>query len=231
MKHNQKTLIAITALLSAMAGGANAAPVMANSGYAGASDGTVVRNSTGLCWHTGFFTKDLALAECDKDLIPPPPPPPPPLPPPPPPPPPPPAAAAPPPPPPPPPPPEKRTVQEKLTFGSDEFFDFDKSTLKPTAITALDDLVAKLKSATVLNSVRIVGYTDSVGGSAYNEKLSLRRAETVRNYLTEHGVPADKIVVEGKGKSDPIADNKTEAGRAKNRRVEVEVDGYKVVEQ
>ncbi len=122
-------------------------------------------------------------------------------------------------------------VQEKVSFGSDQLFDFDKATLKATAVTALDDLVAKLKSATVLNSVRILGYTDGVGGNAYNEKLSLRRAETVRNYLTEHGVPADKITVQGKGKSDPIADNKTEAGRAKNRRVEVEVDGYRTVEQ
>jgi len=122
-------------------------------------------------------------------------------------------------------------VQEKVSFGSDQLFDFDKSTLKASAVSALDDLVAKLKGATVLNSVRIIGYTDSVGSNAYNEKLSLRRAESVRNYLTGHGVPADKIKVEGKGKSDPIADNKTEDGRAKNRRVEVEVDGYRIVEQ
>ena len=121
-------------------------------------------------------------------------------------------------------------MQEKVSFGSDQLFDFDKSTLKGSAVSALDDLVAKLKGATVLNSVRIVGYTDGVGSNAYNEKLSLRRAESVRNYLAGHGVPADKITVEGKGKSDPIADNKTEAGRAKNRRVEVEVDGYRIVE-
>jgi len=116
-------------------------------------------------------------------------------------------------------------MHEKVSFGSDQLFDFDKATLKPSAIAALDELVAKLKGATVLNSVAVVGYTDSIGSVAYNEKLSLRRAESVRNYLTEHGVPADKITVEGKGKSDPVADNKTEAGRAKNRRVEVAVDG------
>jgi len=125
----------------------------------------------------------------------------------------------------------KKTMQEKVTFGSDELFDFDKATLKPGAIAALDDLVAKLKSATVLNGVLITGHTDGLGSVAYNEKLSLRRAETVRDYLTAHGVAADKLKVAGKGKSEPIADNKTEDGRAKNRRVEVEVDGYKVVEQ
>ena len=122
-------------------------------------------------------------------------------------------------------------MQEKVSFGSDQLFDFVKATLKPSAVSALEDLVAKLKSATVLNSVHVVGYTDGVGSASYNQKLSLRRAEAVRNYLTEHGVPGDKVTVEGKGKSDPIADNKTEAGRAKNRRVEVEVDGYRIVEQ
>jgi OOP family OmpA-OmpF porin len=122
-------------------------------------------------------------------------------------------------------------MQQKVTFGSDELFDFDKATLKSGATTALDDLVTKLKSATVLNSVTVTGHTDGLGGVAYNEKLSVRRADAVRDYLVAHGVPADKIKTAGKGKSEPIADNKTEAGRAKNRRVDVEVDGYKVVEQ
>ncbi len=120
-------------------------------------------------------------------------------------------------------------MQQKLTFGSDELFDFDKATLKPGALVALDELVNKLKSATVLNSVTVTGYTDGLGGVMYNEKLSVRRAEAVRDYLVAHGVAADKIKTIGKGKADPVADNKTEAGRAKNRRVDVEVDGYKEV--
>jgi OOP family OmpA-OmpF porin len=118
-----------------------------------------------------------------------------------------------------------------VTFGSDELFDFDKATLKPGALVGLDDLVAKLKGATALNTVTVTGHTDGLGGVAYNQKLSVRRADAVRDYLVAHGVPADKIKTTGKGKSEPIADNKTEAGRAKNRRVEVEVDGYKVIEQ
>jgi OOP family OmpA-OmpF porin len=120
-------------------------------------------------------------------------------------------------------------MQQKVTFGSDELFDFDRANLKPSAISALEDLVTKLKSATVLNSVSITGHTDSIGSAAYNEKLSLRRAESVRNYLVDHGIAADKLKIYGKGKTMPIADNRTAEGRAKNRRVEVEVDGYKVV--
>jgi OOP family OmpA-OmpF porin len=116
-----------------------------------------------------------------------------------------------------------------MTFGSDELFDVNKAQLKPKAVTALDDLVGKLKSATVLNSVTVTGYTDSTGSAAYNEKLSLRRAESVQKYLVDHGVPADKIHIAGKGKNDPVGDNKTDAGRAQNRRVDVEVDGYTVV--
>ncbi len=125
----------------------------------------------------------------------------------------------------------KKAIQQKVTFGSDELFDFDKATLKPGALVALDDLVAKLKGATVLNTVTVTGHTDGLGGVAYNQKLSVRRADAVRDYLVAHGVPANKIQTAGKGKSEPVADNKTEAGRAKNRRVDVEVDGYKVTEQ
>jgi len=109
-------------------------------------------------------------------------------------------------------------------------FDFDKADLKAGAVSALNDLVTKLKSASVLNSVSVVGHTDGRGGVAYNQKLSERRAEAVRKYLVDHGIAADKIKTSGKGKSSPIADNKTDEGRAKNRRVEVEVDGYTIVE-
>jgi len=122
-------------------------------------------------------------------------------------------------------------MQQKLRFGSDELFDSDKADLKPGAVKAMEAFIADLKSATVLNGIVITGHTDGIGSAAYNEKLSVRRAESVRNYLTAHGIAADKIKIAGKGKTDPIADNKTEEGRAKNRRVDVEVDGYRMVQQ
>ena len=68
-----------------------------------------------------------------------------------------------------------------------------------------------------------VGHTDWIGTDKYNQKLSERRANAVKAYLVSKGVPAEKIFTEGKGKKQPIASNKTREGRAKNRRVEVEV--------
>ena len=70
-----------------------------------------------------------------------------------------------------------------------------------------------------------VGHTDSVGSDAYNQKLSVRRAESVKAYLVSKGIEANRIYTEGKGEMQPVADNKTREGRAKNRRVEVEVVG------
>ncbi|MBU6437612.1 MAG: OmpA family protein, partial [Betaproteobacteria bacterium] len=68
-------------------------------------------------------------------------------------------------------------------------------------------------------------YTDSIGSDAYNQKLSVRRAEAVKAYLVSKGIEANRVYTEGKGKTNPVASNKTAEGRAKNRRVEVEVVG------
>ncbi|HYR24992.1 MAG TPA: OmpA family protein, partial [Aquabacterium sp.] len=126
--------------------------------------------------------------------------------------------------PPPPPPPPPAPVSEKVTFAADAFFDFNKSDLKPEGKAKLDDLVSKM-SGINLEVIIAVGHTDSVGKDAYNQKLSVKRADAVKSYLTGKGIPADKVYVEGKGEKQPVADNKTEAGRAKNRRVEIEVVG------
>jgi len=76
-----------------------------------------------------------------------------------------------------------------------------------------------------LEVVIAVGHTDAVGTDGYNQKLSIRRADAVKNFLVSKGIEKNRIYTEGKGEKQPVADNKTSEGRAKNRRVEVEVVG------
>ena len=113
---------------------------------------------------------------------------------------------------------------EKVTFAADAFFDFNKSTLKPEGKAKLDDLVSKM-GGIALEVIIAVGHTDSVGGDAYNQTLSIARSESVKAYLVGKGVEKNRVYTEGKGKKQPVADNKTAEGRAKNRRVEIEVVG------
>ena len=113
---------------------------------------------------------------------------------------------------------------EKVTYAADAFFDFNKADLKQEAKSKLDDLVSKTKEIN-LEVIIAVGHTDSIGGDAYNDKLSVKRAESIKTYLTSKGVEANRVYTEGKGKKQPVADNKTAEGRAKNRRVEIEVVG------
>jgi OOP family OmpA-OmpF porin len=112
----------------------------------------------------------------------------------------------------------------KVTLNADALFDFDRSVLKPAAKASLDSLAGKVKSLT-LEVIVAVGHTDSIGTDAYNQKLSIRRAEAVKKYLVSQGIEAKRIYVEGKGESQPVADNKTKEGRAKNRRVQIEAIG------
>ncbi len=115
-------------------------------------------------------------------------------------------------------------IASKVTYAADAFFDFDKSVLKPEGKAKLDDLVGKVKGIN-LEVIIAVGHTDSVGTDAYNQKLSIRRSEAVKAYLVDKGIEKNRVYTEGKGESQPVADNKTTEGRAKNRRVEIEVVG------
>lgn len=114
----------------------------------------------------------------------------------------------------------------KVTLQADTLFDFDKSALKPEGRAALDKLAIGIKGMK-LEVVIAVGNTDSVGTDAYNMALGQRRAQAVKTYLVSKGIDGSRIYTESKGKSNPVASNATAEGRAKNRRVDVEVVGTK----
>ena len=175
------------------------------------TQGGYVRNSDfgnpkigNLCWRTGYWTPAQAVAACDRDLI---------------------AIKNPPPSDPPPRPREPEppvVIADPVTFALDVFFDFDRAVLKREAKARLDELMGKL--ATIdYEVVIVVGHTDGIGGGAYNTRLSLRRAEAVKAYLVSKNADPRRIYTEGKGKTQPVADNRSAEGRAKNRRVEIEV--------
>ena len=115
----------------------------------------------------------------------------------------------------------------KITYAADAFFDFDKSVIKPEGKAKLDDLIGKIQGIN-LEVIIAVGHTDSVGSDTYNQKLSVRRSEAVKAYLVSKGIEKNRVYTEGKGEKQPVADNKTAEGRAKNRRVEIEVVGTRV---
>jgi len=103
------------------------------------------------------------------------------------------------------------------------FFKFDSAELTEDSIATLDADIARGKSVKLLQNpnirIEVAGHTDSVGNDAYNQLLSERRANTVRDFLISRGVPAERLTARGYGETDPIADNSTAEGRAQNRRV------------
>ncbi len=113
-------------------------------------------------------------------------------------------------------------ASEKISFETETLFDFDKTALKKEGKQRLDFLAARLMDG-VVQVVVALGHTDSLGTSTYNQLLSEKRAKAVADYLSNKGIPNEKIFTEGRGGSQPIASNSSEAGRAMNRRVEIEV--------
>jgi outer membrane protein OmpA-like peptidoglycan-associated protein len=110
-----------------------------------------------------------------------------------------------------------------LSDAGDVLFAFNKSDLTPAAQSQLDTYMPKLQSADVV-SIKVIGHTDSVGSDAYNQALSERRASSVAAYLLGMGLAPNKLTSEGRGESEPVADNETDEGRAKNRRVELHIN-------
>ena len=202
-KLNKVAMMFAVAALATAAGAqnrvtaANGGPVIDN--WQNGTGELVWKNGTNeLCWRDASWTPATAAAGCDGALVPPAP-----------------AAAAPAPAPAPVPP---AVAASKVTFAADAFFDFDKYVLKPEGRAKLDDLVSKIKDVN-LEVIIAVGHTDWIGTKEYNQKLSVRRAEAVKAYLVSKGIEKNRVYTEGKGKTQPIADNRTAEGRAKNRRV------------
>jgi OOP family OmpA-OmpF porin len=171
-----------------------------NESYVGDSSRHYITDSSGNCVRTGSWKKEDMTVECGAE---------------------PPRAAAPPPPPPAP-------VYESKTIAAEALFDFNKSSLKPegkAAIHALDEDI-KAKGAQVID-INVIGHTDSIGPEAYNETLSVKRATSVKEFMVSEGIDAGVIDISGQGERNPVASNDTDAGRAQNRRVEIQV-GVKV---
>ena len=197
------------------------------SGYLQDTRGDIVKNPYGLCWRTGSWSPALAIAECDPDLVPkaaPKPKPAAPTP----------APAPAPKPAAPAPKPKPAAISPasaKVTMSADALFDFNKSVVKPDAKSKLDGLVGKVKGVN-LEVVIAIGHADRIGSDAYNNKLSMRRANSVKAYLVSKGIAANRIYTEGKGEKQPVKDCPAMKDRKKlieclqpNRRVDIEVVG------
>lgn len=178
-----------------------------NAGYVGDNRGHLVTDAAGKCVRTSSWTPALALSECDPDMVPkkaaksesvpvvaaPP-------------------VVA----------PKPQPTIEKITLKAGALFDVGKADLKPAGKSELDDVATKLGTVK-LEQITVTGHTDSTGAADFNQKLSEQRAASVKAYLTQKGIDAGRIVTVGKGGSAPAADNKTAAGRALNRRVELDI--------
>jgi OOP family OmpA-OmpF porin len=192
-------------------------PVTASAdGYLVDSTGSIYRSSSGECWHTSSWNSSMAVKACDRvavvgeeEVTPLPPK----------------SASV-----------ETDIFSSKLTFTEEDFFGFDKAELRPKGKTKLDNLVHDLKD-TKYEVIHVTGYTDRIGTAGYNLKLSMLRAEEVKGYLVNNGIPADRIKAEGKGETQPNTNpadckGKTSAENIAclqpDRRTEVTVDAIKV---
>ena len=219
VKHSIMAVLAATLGLCASLAQAQAT----DSVYLIDGRGAVATSGYGLCWHTASWTpaaaaKDPNGCKCDKDLLPkdvcepkvaaaa--------------------AAAA-------PQAPSTKPVGDKVTIAADALFDFNKATLRPEGLKKLDEVAAKADSL-VLEVVIAVGHADRIGSAAYNQKLSEKRAASVKDYLVSKGIPANRVYTEGKGSKQPVTkpnqckgpkSAKVIACLQPDRRVDIEIIG------
>lgn len=152
----------------------------ANDGYLTETGGSIVHNGYSQCWHTGYWTPAMAVSECDGGVAP--------------------AAAK-----------KAEDVPSgpaapamKITLQAETLFDFDKAVLRDDGKAVLDQEVAsKMKDHPELEVVMITGYADRIGSEKYNQKLSEKRADAVKNYLIAQGIAANRLEAQGKGEADP----------------------------
>ena len=217
--NNTKKLITVSIIAAFLPSIANALP-----GYATDTSGKVVRNSYNECWHAGFWTPAMAIAECDPDLIKK-------------------VAVA-----------EPKPVAEKpapvlvptltpepqkppqkVSFSADALFAFDKAVLKPEGKLELDGFANNL-SGVSYEAIQVTGHTDRFGSDKYNQRLSEQRGNAVQEYLVSKDIPANRITVQGLGETQPTTKPGDCTGRKSpkviaclqpDRRVDIEVSGTK----
>ena len=215
-----RTLI-LAGIAAASLPGMSIAQDSRNQGYLVDTFGNQITTSgTGLCWHTSDWTPARSVEPCDPVAR---------------------RATAPAPrvvasaPPPKPAPAPARLAPRKLNFSSDALFDFDKSVLKPEGRAMLDDVARQLNGA-LYEVIFVTGHTDRIGSNEYNQKLSERRANAVKDYLVSRDIAANRVNAEGRGETQPVtkAGDCLGAKSAKviaclqpDRRVDVEVTGTK----
>ena len=206
--------IAKKSALLALIAGLGVGAVHAQEQVYARSSGMVVKNATGLCWRTGYWTPAAAAkdqpagCQCDPGLMP--------------------AGVC--------------SAQpqiakgpviggEKITLAADALFDFNKATLRPEGKAKLDEAIGKLRGL-MLQVVLLVGHTDRIGADAYNQTLSEKRAAAVKEYMVAKGVEANRIYTEGKGEKYPVTGDKCKGDKKTkalidclqpDRRVDVEI--------
>ena len=203
------TALACTGLLAAQGAAAHDAG-KANSGYVGENNSHLITDGFGNCVKTGFWTSEDALADCGdkaKEVAAEPAPAPAPV------------AAA------PAPAPAPKVTTKSVSLSAGALFDVNSDVIKDAGKAELRELARHINNLADVQSVDIVGYTDSSGSADYNQKLSLRRVTAVKNFLMDNGVSPKVMTTLGLGEEKPVASNATREGRAKNRRVEITIRG------